>query len=833
MNIGNLTAVLGLDMSQFEKNLAHGVSKMHQAGQQMQSVGKKMSMFVTAPLVGLGIASVKTSMQFESSMSKIIGLVGVAEDEVNAWNDEVLRMAGEVGRAPAELADALFFVTSAGIQGAEAMQVLEMSAKASAAGLGETKVVADLLTSAMNAYGSDVLNASQATDILVAAVREGKAEAPALAQSMGSVLPIASEMGLGFDQVGAAIAAMTRTGTDAATASTQLRGILAGLLKPTKQAEDALAGMGMSSAELRSQLREKGLVSVLGTLKQNMEGNEEAMAQVFGNVRALTGVFDIMGANAEDNVKIFERMTNSTGALDKAFDAASKTTGFKWNQAMAKSKAALTTLGMELQKAVIPLLERLVGIVEGLGKWFAELDDGTKRFVLALAAMAAATGPLLYGFGSMLKMMPTLVSGLNSMVGGFTRLRAIMLANPYTAAAAAITALAVGLYQWHKRANAIVDVQGRVNESVASATVEINKQKREMNYLFSELKNANKGTDRRRELVDRLNTEYRQYLPYLLKESSTLGEIEIAQRAANNELSRTILLKSKQEAMEAELTKVQDKQVKAITNISDVMTDRLGRSLNETNDSIAEYIRRLQQGENLYGALQRSFRNHGQVLNFAKKDIEDLAKSVQDEQRVFTEFENKYKSLLDALGTPLSTAGGGIDLEIDPLGDSGEDAEEFAEDWISAFEYIGIRMDKLRKEISETLAVDPAADVSNQVEEYHRLREELEEIEKAFEKQAEAEEKSINSRNAQLENLLQSLMTYEEQAIHVWDNQHKLLTDAWMSGEISLEQYMETLKRVDNAYAETMGRMKTGTDKVGDAVEQLGRLMASVFVRCF
>jgi hypothetical protein len=263
------------------------------------------------------------------------------------------------------------------------------------------------------------------------------------------------------------------------------------------------------------------------------------------------------------------------------------------------------------------------------------------------------------------------------------------------------------------------------------------------------------------------------------------------------------------------------------------MTDRLGRSLNETNDSIAEYIRRLQQGENLYGALQRSFRNHGQVLNFAKKDIEDLAKSVQDEQRVFTEFENKYKSLLDALGTPLSTAGGGIDLEIDPLGDSGEDAEEFAEVWISAFEYIGIRMDELRKEISETLAVDPAADVSNQVEEYHRLREELEGIEKAFEKQAEAEEKSINSRNAQLENLLQSLMTYEEQAIHVWDNQHKLLTDAWMSGEISLEQYMETLKRVDNAYAETMGRMKTGTDKVGDAMEQLGRLMASVFADAF
>ena len=71
------------------------------------------------------------------------------------------------------------------------MDVLEQSLKASALGLGETKTVADLATSAMNAYGSDTLGASDATDVLVSAVREGKLQADELSSVMGAVLPIA------------------------------------------------------------------------------------------------------------------------------------------------------------------------------------------------------------------------------------------------------------------------------------------------------------------------------------------------------------------------------------------------------------------------------------------------------------------------------------------------------------------------------------------------------------------------------------------------------------------------------------------------------------------
>ena len=190
--------------------------------------------------------------------------------------------------------------------------------KPSQIGLGDVATVADLATSAMNAYGPEVLSATAATDVLTTAVREGKLEASELAGSMGRVLPIASAMGVRFDEVGAAMAAMSRTGTNASEASTQLRGILAALLRPTTQAEEALAGMGLSADGLRTQLREDGLLATLQTLSERFQGNDAAAAQVFGNVRALAGVMDLMGANSATTAKIFDSLTESTGATDKS-----------------------------------------------------------------------------------------------------------------------------------------------------------------------------------------------------------------------------------------------------------------------------------------------------------------------------------------------------------------------------------------------------------------------------------------------------------------------------------------------------------------------------------
>lgn len=402
-------------------DLAKGMSaRMQDIGAGMSKLGGRMTMKVTGPIVGAGTAVFKLGKDFEYELSKVVGLVGVAQEQVDEWGKDILQMAPKLGKAPKELADALFFVTSAGLRGAEAMEVLEMSAQASASGLGETKVIADLVTSAMNAYGTENLSAGKATDILVAAVREGKAEASELAATMGSVLPIAAEMGVTFDQVGAAQAAMTRTGTDASTAATQLKNIMVGLMKPSKQAEEALNAMGTSSSELRSKLRDEGLPAALMNIRElTHDYGEEMMATVFPNVRALMGVLDLMGSNMEENMGIFERMTDTTGSLGDAMGAASETAEFKMQQTLAQLKSTAIEFFGTLKEAAIPVMEQLTVLLARVAEWFGNLSPEMQQTVLRAVALVAALGPLLLITGKIIGAIGALGGAVKGIGGAF------------------------------------------------------------------------------------------------------------------------------------------------------------------------------------------------------------------------------------------------------------------------------------------------------------------------------------------------------------------------------------------------------------------------------
>ena len=492
MNIGSLVATLGVDtagltaakaeMVSFQRSTIASVNKMNQGfqgferstitginnmSQRFRTFGYLATAAITMPIVGGGKAMGKLAMDYETSMTKIIGLVGVAREEVEGWSEELLKMAPRVGKGPKELADALYFITSAGIRGSESMQVLEMSAKASAAGLGAVKNVADLVTSAMNAYGKEVLTAANATDILVATVREGKSEATALATTMGMVLPIASYMGVTFDQVGAAVAAMTRTGTSAATASMQLRQILNSLVKPAQQSEKALEGMGTSSAALRRTIREDGLLQALMDIRTltNQYG-EEVMSRVFPNIRALSGVLDIMGKNLEDNIAIFESLENSTGSLAKAFAEASQTMEFKYNSALSRIQVSMKSIGDHIAQTFLPIFEKIARTVERVADHFNSLTERQQKNRLMILAVVAALGPL----SLIISVLGYSLSGLMVIMNGVTvairTMTLAMKANPILALGTLIAAAALQWLIYRSRVDTAKKAQYELNKEL-------------------------------------------------------------------------------------------------------------------------------------------------------------------------------------------------------------------------------------------------------------------------------------------------------------------------------------------------------------------------------
>lgn len=329
--------------------------------------------------VGLGVG-IKSAVELETTFSRIEGLVGIAASEVEAFKKPLNDIAKATAKGPNELAEALFFITSAGFEGQEALDVLEASARAAAAGLGETKNVADAVTSAVNAYGIENLNAAKATDILVATVREGKAEASSIAGALGQILPVAAELGIEFEELGGTIAALTRIGLGADQASTALGATMSALQKITPDAEKALNEFGLTGSGLRKTIRDEGLLVGLQQMNDAFGDNETALIRVIPNIRALRAVLPLVGKNAGDVAKIFEEVADSAGAADDAFEVYEKTTSFTLNQSLVVLQTTLIKLGNTILPAVTKAFVNFASAIESVVDGFDAFGQNVAEF---------------------------------------------------------------------------------------------------------------------------------------------------------------------------------------------------------------------------------------------------------------------------------------------------------------------------------------------------------------------------------------------------------------------------------------------------------------------
>lgn len=414
----NLNVKITGDASGLSNAISTASGKLKSFGTKLQGLGRSLSA-ISLPMALAGGAGVKMALDFDKSMTKIKSLVGIAGAEVDKMGETVKKLAVDTGVSSAEAAEALFFITSAGLEGDKAMEALEMSLKGAATGLGNTATIADLATSAMNAYGKDTFSATMATDVLTASVREGKLEASELASSMGGVIPIASNMGVEFHEVGAALAAMSRTGTNAANGATQLNAILMGIQKPSEDAKKKLGQLGITFDDLEKSVAEDGLMATLAQLRGSLEGTGIKMKDLFPNIRALKGVMDLTGAGMQDNIEIFNELSNSANSTANAFAITEESAGFKFQKATNQTKQSLQELGEILLVAVVPIVQafgnvaqKVTGFLKNLPGPLQKLVAGLMIFVAVLGPALIVVGSLISAFGTVMSILPALKAGI-------------------------------------------------------------------------------------------------------------------------------------------------------------------------------------------------------------------------------------------------------------------------------------------------------------------------------------------------------------------------------------------------------------------------------------
>lgn len=357
--VGGAVVRLFLDPTQFNAAWKASEAEGRASAKRMEGSYSKLGvaanaafMVAQAAVVAFIASGVKAALEYEKAFQRIGAISNTSADNLAVWKDGLLEISRTTSVPATELADALYFLSSAGLEASEIMPTLEASAKAAAVGLGTTADIAKITANALNAYAGTGLTAAQVTDTLVAAVREGSADPEEFATALGRILPAARAAGIGFDEVTASLAVLSNIGLDVNEGVTAMRGLFLALTSPTQQASDALRSVGITTDELRAIIRDKGIIAALQELEDATGGNLDTMKKIIPNVRALTGALGLTGQAANKVDAVFKATLESTGSLSDAFEATMKGPA----KQLETSFNALALAGLEVGIKLVPAL---------------------------------------------------------------------------------------------------------------------------------------------------------------------------------------------------------------------------------------------------------------------------------------------------------------------------------------------------------------------------------------------------------------------------------------------------------------------------------------------
>ncbi|GAG55194.1 unnamed protein product, partial [marine sediment metagenome] len=282
-------------------------------------IGKGVSVMSRAARLGfIAVAAAITgtvyaAAKYEKQMATVSTMLSRKSMPImDKYKDLVGKMGIIFGESTETLSKGLYDILSASIAPEKALKVLAISAKAAAAGLTDTGVAADAITTIINSYGYAAEDAGKISDILFAIVKKGKTTFAELAPSIGKVAATAAIAGVSLEELGATLATITRAGIRTEEATTAMNGILRAFLKPTDDAAKAAKEFGF---ELNTNtLRTIGLRGVLELLT---DATAEQTAEMFPNIRGLKGIAAAM-QDLEGYTEDYKLMLESAGLTQEA-----------------------------------------------------------------------------------------------------------------------------------------------------------------------------------------------------------------------------------------------------------------------------------------------------------------------------------------------------------------------------------------------------------------------------------------------------------------------------------------------------------------------------------
>ncbi len=223
----------------------------------------------------------------DSSLKNIQAVTGNTAQEMAGLRQELLAVGGKAIAGP-EAVTAAYYDVAGGVADVSArMATLKASVALAEAGQADLGSATNGLIKVMNAYGFSADQADFAADVFTQTVGKGVGSMDEFVAAMSPIAGLTASVGVGFDEVGSAMAFMTSKGQTAGVAGNQLKAAITSLLNPNETLNKLLQSMGIASGS--AMLKQYGLAESLNMIQSAAGGSQDAMAKALGSTEALQG----------------------------------------------------------------------------------------------------------------------------------------------------------------------------------------------------------------------------------------------------------------------------------------------------------------------------------------------------------------------------------------------------------------------------------------------------------------------------------------------------------------------------------------------------------------
>lgn len=268
---------------------------------------KNLGAFVGgAAVVGAFAKATQAAIDFEQGLAKTATLLPAASRNMDVFSEGLKKIHRTgISKSLGELTEGLYETVSAGIPAGNALEFMNTAAKTAKGGFTDVRTAVDGLTTVLNAYQLSADQANHVADVMFVTQNRGKVTIGEMAGSLGQILPIASSVGVSFEEISAAISTLTVKGIPAALAITGLRATIAAFI------ERGDAG----------KLKTLGLAGALKDLEMQTGGSALKLQDYLGRVEALNTVSALTGSSTQQFAADLAAIKDSAGAADEAVKA--------------------------------------------------------------------------------------------------------------------------------------------------------------------------------------------------------------------------------------------------------------------------------------------------------------------------------------------------------------------------------------------------------------------------------------------------------------------------------------------------------------------------------